>query len=164
MKSIRAVSEKAGRTVSIEEIKSSYNRFGHRIDEINTQLKNIEDDGIRLAGAKKILDTFDMYRGRTSESDRWRYDSAKAKLSGYGIKDKSDLLHQESIHASKMKVEQPKLQKEIVVIQPGFNMLYRALQAWDAASREEKYKRNRGLSKSQNFNKYKDRDDMDYDR
>lgn len=179
MKAIKAVNEKVGRIVSIEELKGSYSKFGSRLDEVNKQIKDINDNSKRLMDAKKALDTIDKYKdiaemydkkviGREKyqqehQSEKWQYDNAKARLKECGVIDRNDLKHQESSQAIKINVEQPKLQKEAAVIQPSMNFLYHALQAWNNASKEERA-RQAQQSKVHDLSKYRDRDGLDYDR
>ena len=179
MKSIKAVSEMAGRMVSIEEIKGSYNKYATKVDEINKQLKDIDDNGRRLSDAKQTLDIIDKYKDiaetydnkilgkekyqQEHQAEKWQYDNAKSKLKEYGIKDRNDLKYQEVIHKTKINVDHPKLKKEIVAIQPRLNMLYRALQAWNSASKEQGHRKQRSDS-SYELNKYKNRDDLEQDR
>ncbi|MBU3114539.1 MobQ family relaxase [Clostridium lacusfryxellense] len=154
MKAIKAADELLGRPISIYEIRDTHRNRGERIDCINKELRDIENNGRRLLNAKaclKIIDSNkDIYDkwdtkifGKAKfqdehRSEKWHYDNAVDNLKTYGVKDKLDLRGQESTHEFNLKEVKPKLEIDKTTLVPSINVLDDVLRALDSALRTER--------------------------
>lgn len=154
MKAIKAANELMGRTVSIDEIRATHRNRGERIDYINKELRDIENNGRRLLNAKAFLKTIDINKdiydkwntkifGKAKfqeehRSEKWHYDNAVDNLKTYGVKDKLDLRSQESTHEFNLKEVKPKLEIDKTTLVPSINVLNNVLRALDSALRTER--------------------------
>lgn len=154
MKAIKTANELMGRPVSIDEIRSTHRNRGERIDYINKELRDIENNGRRLLNAKACLKTMDSNKdiydkwdtkvfGKAKfqedhRSEKWHYDNAVDNLKTYGVKDKVDLRSQESTHEFNLKEVKPKLEIDKTTLTPSINILNDVLRALDSALRTER--------------------------
>lgn len=154
MKAIQAANKLLGKSVSIEEIKATYRKKGERVDNINKELRGIETNGIRLINAKQALSTIGEHKDMAKKwdtkvfgkakfqedhrSEKWQYDTAKANLKIYGVKDDFDLRDQERRHESNVNGVQPKIEVEKIATTPHINVLGDALKGLDKALRTAK--------------------------
>ena len=154
MEAIKAANELMGRTVPIDEIRVTHRNTGERIDYINKELRDIEDNGIRLLDAKAYLKTIDSNKyiydkwdtkifGKAKFQDehrneKWHYDNAVVNLKTYNVKDNSDLRSQEITHEFNLKEVKPKLEIEKTTLTPSINILNDVLKALDRALRTER--------------------------
>jgi prefoldin subunit 5 len=154
MKAIQAANKLLGKSVSIEEIKATYRKKGERVDNINKELRGIEANGIRLINAKQALSTIGEHNDMAQKwdtkvfgkakfqedhrSEKWQYDTAKANLKIYGVKDDFDLRYQERRHESNVNGVQPKIEVEKIATTPHISVLGYALKGLDKALRTAK--------------------------
>lgn len=181
MKAIKAANELLGRPVSFEETKELYNKSYEKLNDIDKELRSIEDNSRRLQGAKESLETIEKYKDIAEKWDtkvfgkakfqeehkyeKWQYDKAVNAIKEYGVKDKIELRQQERIQENCIKEVQPKLQAQRVTISPAMNILQAAIRAFDNASREEKYDRNKAQSRHTKAFKGRHREDeFEYSR
>lgn len=153
MKAIKTANELMGRPVSIDEIRATHHNRGERIDYINKELKDIENNGKRLLNANACLKTIDSNKyiydkwdtkifGKAKfqeehSNEKWHYDNAVDNLKTYGVKDKLDLRSQESTHEFNLKEVKPKLEIDKTTLTPSINVLNDVLRALDRALRTE---------------------------
>ncbi|WP_443660559.1 MobQ family relaxase [Clostridium algidicarnis] len=154
MKAIKTANELMGRPVSIDEIRATHRNRGERIDYINKELRDIENNGRRLLNAKACLKTMDSNKdiydkwdtkvfGKAKfqeehRTEKWHYDNAVDNLKTYGVKDKVDLRSQESTHEFNLKEVKPKLEIDKTTLTPSINILNDVLRALDSALRTER--------------------------
>lgn len=154
MKAIKKATKLMDGLVSIKEIVATYRKNGKRADSIDKELKDIENNGIRLINAKQSIETIDKYKDIADKWDtkifgkakfqeehraeKWQYDNAKADLKTYGVRDKFDLRNQERTHECNLKDIQPKIQAERVAITPSLSILSDVLTGLNNALKTEK--------------------------
>lgn len=145
MKAVKAIGESMGRPVSVKDIKISYKSYGSKLENIDKELKSINDNERRLINARKAIEIIDKYKDIAKKwdtkilgkakfqkehiNDKLAFDNSKVELKTYGVRDKADLLHQERIYKSKINTIQPKLQKDRINVFSAMNILRCALQA-----------------------------------
>lgn len=175
MKAIKAANELMGRPVSIDEIRVTHRNRGERIDYINKELKDIENNGRRLINAKECLKTIDSNKdiydkwdtkifGKAKfqedhRNEKWQYDNAVDNLKTYGVKDKLDLRSQESTHEFNLKEVKSKLEIDKTTLTPSINVLNDVLRALASALRTEKAIQHQDDLKLTKAFKGKNRDD-----
>ncbi|MBU3174572.1 MobQ family relaxase [Clostridium estertheticum] len=154
MKAIKTANELMGKPVSIDEIRATHCNRGEKIDYINKELRDIENNGRRLLNANACLKTMDSNKDIYDKWDtkvfgkakfqeahrieKWNYDNAVDNLKTYGVKDKVDLRSQESTHEFNLKEVKPNLEIEKTTLTPSINILNDVLRALDSALRTER--------------------------
>lgn len=172
MKAIKAANELMGRPVSIEEIRAAYKKCGQRIDNIDKELNGIEENGRRLNNAKQALETIERYKEIADKFDtkvfgkakfqeehrteKWQHDNAVEKLQECKVRDRLDYSQQVTEHELNMKELVPKIHAEKAAASSYFGILKSALNGFENAIKEEKYKQQQNdLERSEEFKQHK---------
>lgn len=77
MKAIKSASDLMGRPIFLNEIKTACSKRYERLNSINKELSNIEDNGRRLKSAKQALETIDKHKDIVEKWDSKLFGKAK---------------------------------------------------------------------------------------
>jgi hypothetical protein len=164
----------------MDEIKDAYHESTKRMATINEELRNIEDNGIRLENVRQALEIIDKYKDISDKWDtklfgkakfhnqyqdeKWQYNNSVRSLKEYGVKDKLDYINQQHSHDSNAEVVGSKLEAEKVKITPIINVIEHAVQSVNNVLRAEKYQQHKNLELTKGSKHRNMEDGLGYER
>jgi hypothetical protein len=167
-KAIKAVNEQVGRTVQPHEIEGGYKQRLAQMSQLQQTIYDIKQTGSRLHSARSWVEAYEAQ----AKKEKKLFQSPKAKaqlrqdmehsqrmMKHYGVESQADYNRQLSQHEQAL-AEKPAIELQISKLEPGLELLRRAMDAIQeadrAARRQQEQEQWRKQQKSRGHGKHHD--------